>query len=132
MKNIYKFSGGAGAETRPGLKFDVVKLRGREEDKENITDSEVITITEGCSEDAVVEEIMRFGIIKLLLSTLNCLFRRKLKSENVRNCSYCGLMTSCIIKCSLCDQIYYCSSDCRLKDSVRHKAFCNLSIKDLF
>ena len=65
MKNIYKFSGGAGAGTRPSLKFDVVKLRGREEDRENIAHTEVITITESCSEDAVVEEIMRFGTLFL-------------------------------------------------------------------
>ena len=60
MKNIYKFSGGAG-ETRPGLKFDVVKVRGREEDRENIAHTEVITITESSTEEDVVEEIMRFG-----------------------------------------------------------------------
>ena len=52
MKNVYKFSGGAG-ETRPGLKFDVVKVRGREEDRENIAHTEVITITESSTEDAV-------------------------------------------------------------------------------
>ena len=61
MKNIYKFSGGAGAESRPGLKFDVVKVRGREEDRENIAHTEVITITESSTEEDVVEEIMRFG-----------------------------------------------------------------------
>ena len=60
MKNVYKFSGGAG-ETRPGLKFDVVKVRGREEDRENIAHTEVITITESSTEEDVVEEIMRFG-----------------------------------------------------------------------
>ena len=62
MRNVYKFSGGnisPGAETSPGLKYDVVKVRGREEDRENITDTEVITITENCHEEAVVEEIMR-------------------------------------------------------------------------
>ena len=61
MKNIYKFSGGAGAESRPGLKFDVVKVRGREEDRENIAHTEVITITGSSTEEDVVEEIMRFG-----------------------------------------------------------------------
>ena len=65
VKNIYKFSGGnisggAGADTRPGLKFDVVKVRGREEDRESITDTEVITIIENINEESVVEEIMRF------------------------------------------------------------------------
>ena len=69
MKNIYKFSGGAGAETRSGLKFDVVKVRGREEDRENITDNEIITITESCTEDTVVEEIMRFKLKTLFFST---------------------------------------------------------------
>ena len=135
VRNVYKFSGGnisPGAETSPGLKYDVVKVRGREEDRENITDTEVITITENCHEEAVVEEIMRLVNQVHLTSAINVAFRRKHKSENVRNCSYCGLKTSCIMKCSLCDQIFYCSSDCRFKDSVRHKAFCNLSIKDLF
>ena len=68
VKNIYKFSGGrisggAGADTGPGLKFDVVKVRGREEDREedreSITDTELITITENTHEETVVEEIMR-------------------------------------------------------------------------
>ena len=138
MRNIYKFSGGnispgAGSDTSPGLKYDVVKVR--EEDRENLTDTEVITITENCHETAVVEEIMRLVVhqVHLTLTYVNvAFFRRKHKSENVRNCSYCGIKTSCLMKCSLCDQIYYCSSECRLKDSVRHKAFCNLSINDLF
>ena len=43
------------------LKFDVVKVRGREEDRESVTDPGVITITENCDEARVVEEIMRFG-----------------------------------------------------------------------
>ena len=65
MRNIYKFSGGnispgAGSETSPGLKYDVVKVR--EEDRENLTDTEVITITENCHETAVVEEIMRLVV----------------------------------------------------------------------
>ena len=65
MKNIYKFSGGrisggAGADTGPGLKFDVVKVRGREEDRESLTNTELITITENTHEETVVEEIMRF------------------------------------------------------------------------
>ena len=65
VRNVYKFSGGnispgAGADTSPGLKYDVVKVR--EEDRENLTDTEVITITENCHEAAVVEEIMRLVV----------------------------------------------------------------------
>ena len=37
-----------------------VKVRGREEDRESVTDPGVITITEDCDEERVVEEIMRF------------------------------------------------------------------------
>ena len=55
-----------------------------------------------------------------------------MKSENIRSCSFCGLKTSCLFKCNLCDQIFYCSGQCRIQDTVRHKAFCNLSIRDLF
>ena len=81
MKNIYKFSGGnissgVGVEASPSLKFDVVKVRGREEDRENLSDTEVITITENCHEDAVVEEIMRFVFCRCfsLLTCSSCFF----------------------------------------------------------
>ena len=77
MRNIYKFSGGnispgAGADTSPGLKYDVVKVR--EEDRENLTDTEVITITENCHEAAVVEEIMRLVVHQVHLIYINVAF----------------------------------------------------------
>ena len=48
----------------------MVKVRGREEDRESITDTELITITENINEETVVEEIMRFVETRIILSTL--------------------------------------------------------------
>ena len=49
-----------------------------------------------------------------------------------RVCSYCGMVAASTTRCTNCDQISYCSPACRLADSARHRAFCNLSLTDLF
>ena len=62
VKNVYKrdTSRSIGAGAGAGLKFDIVKVKGRTEaEVEELGDTEVISVTEDSDEVAVVAEIMR-------------------------------------------------------------------------
>ena len=115
LGNVYRRDETAGQQDR--INFDIVRVGGRPEDREDQAEQaeQVITITEDTEELTLVERLMR-------------------SAGRARACSYCGSVTSCVsgVNCTHCDQIYYCSPACRLADTARHRAFCNLSLSDLF
>ena len=108
--NLYRRDENTGEKSR--INFDIVRVGARTEEREE-QGEQVITVTEETEEQVVVEQMVR---------------------SRPRACSYCGSVTSSLagVRCGQCGQIYYCSQPCRRADTVRHRAFCNLSIKDLF
>ena len=60
------------------------------------------------------------------------ILRRKATAEKLRNCSNCAKKKHCGFTCDKCDQIPYCSEACRGHDRMRHRAFCSLTLKDMF
>jgi len=60
------------------------------------------------------------------------LSRRQTTQERERPCPCCGEVRSRPISCTRCGQISYCGEECLQKDSVRHRAFCGISLKDMF
>ena len=60
VKNVYKRDTSRSIGAGAGLKFDIVKVKGRTEaEVEELGDTEVISVTEDSDEVAVVAEIMR-------------------------------------------------------------------------
>ena len=96
------------------LAFDIVKVNsGKQEGMEG---SDVITLNANVDEKGVAAAILR----------------RKATAGKLRTCSNCAQKKACVFTCDKCDQISYCSDDCRGHDMMRHRAFCSLTLKDLF
>ena len=114
--NVYRRDENAGEQSR--INFDIVRVGQRTEGDREEQAEQVITITEETEEERLLEQMVRSGQT----------------GQTGRACSYCGSVSSSVlgVRCGHCAQIFYCSPPCRLADTARHRAFCNLSIKDLF